>query len=1318
MPPDRWQRLDVLFDAALALPATARTRFVAAACADDESLRGELTALLAAHGEPGVLDGPTPALRETPAEPWALPAAGLAAGARLGPYEVIGLLGAGGMGEVYRARDPRLEREVAIKRVRGAEPGPDALRRFDQEARAAGSLNHPNLLVVYDVGVEGGTPYVVTELLEGETLRQRVRCGAMPPEEVARVARQIASGLAAAHEKGIVHRDLKPENLFLTLDGRVKILDFGLAKRLGVVEPAPAAGTPLRHDVTAPGMVVGTLGYTAPEQLRGLPPEPRSDLFALGAVLYEALANRRAFPGETPLAILGAVLADEPPPLAGPAPTAALERLVRRCLAKRPEDRFGSARELLAALDELLARASRGPSATALAAGAESRALAVLPFLNLTGDPGQEYLCEGIAEELLHALGRLPGLRVAARSSSFRLKGQDDAIRRLGRELGVDTVLEGSVRQAGGRMRIAVQLVAVADACHLWSARYDVGTGDVLAVEEEIAARVAAALRLRLAPGVAVPRPASPEAYHLFLRGRYHWNKRHAGGLRQGVRAFEAAIEHDPLYARAWAGLAESHALLGLSLFDLMPTRESMPRAKAAALKALALDPELPEAYAALGWVRFHHDWDWGGAEHDFRRALDLDPEIATTRHWYSFFLSVMGRADEAQEQARRAWQLDPLSLIVTANLAQPAYYARRFGEAAAAAGKLVELEPAFAIGHYWLGLALAGQGDHARAATAFATFADLFGETTRAVALAGLCRGRAGDEEGARAALAELRSLAARRAVPAYHLALVQIGLGDVGAALDALEEAAGEGSDDLAYLAVDPLLDPLREERRFVDLLRRVGLDGVVARLRGASGLFAPPLARRSVAVLPFAEDAAGETEEGVGLGLADAVITELAQLETLVVRPTSTIVGYAGRQVDPGEAGRELGVDGVLVGRLDRPGERLRVAVRLLATVGGAELWSSETEGSAGDLFALQDELSRRVASALAGSSPASAPLTRQRPAARAYDLYLQGKAHLFRETQGELEAAIDCFERAREADPEFAPAWAGLADAYGRMAFNFSPESDWYPRAEAMCEAALRLDPALPEGFYARGRLRWSPQGDWDNAGALRDFCRAVAARPGFDEAHIRLGVVLYHVGLIDLGVRHFEHALAIAPEHALASYQLGFCRYHQGRYEEALEIAESVARRAPAAWILYQTACCQLRLGRLVDAEETAARIVAEFPGDVLVHPIRALVAARRGDEPAARAEARATAANRYLFGHYHHAQYDLACIHALFGEDDAAVRELRAAARNGYPCGTMFEGDPLLAPLHEHGGFRALLEELRVERREHERLYTELTATG
>ncbi|HXT20620.1 MAG TPA: serine/threonine-protein kinase, partial [Thermoanaerobaculia bacterium] len=534
MEPQRWQRIDALFHAALALPEGARAAFLDDVCAGDPALRDELQALLDSHQSSGVLDRPPPALvDDRPTTPHGRASTALPAGARLGPYEVIALLGAGGMGEVYRARDPRLGREVAIKRVRGGGPGVEALRRFDREARAAGALNHPNLLAVYDVGVEAGMPYVVTELLEGETLRQRLRCGPIPPDEVLRIARQIASGLAAAHDKGIVHRDLKPENLFLTLDGRVKILDFGLAKRLVSAEIEQS----LRQEtLTGAGLIVGTLGYTSPEQLRGVPPDPRSDLFSFGAVLYEMLAGRRAFAGANALEAVSAVLTEEPPPFAPGVISAPVERLVKRCLAKRPEDRPASVRELLAALDEAAverpAVAARA-GATSGVRSAEPRSLAVLPFLNLTGDPGQEYFCEGIAEELLHALGTVPELRVAARSSSFRFKGQEDAIRRLGQELRVDTVLEGSVRKAGERLRIAVQLVAVADSCHLWSERYDLAQGDVFTVQDEIASRVAAALRLRLSAGSPeVHRPANIDAYHFYLKGRYHWNKRHAGGLR------------------------------------------------------------------------------------------------------------------------------------------------------------------------------------------------------------------------------------------------------------------------------------------------------------------------------------------------------------------------------------------------------------------------------------------------------------------------------------------------------------------------------------------------------------------------------------------------------------------------------------------------------------------------------------------------------------------------------------------------------------------------------------------------------------------
>ncbi|HEV8632273.1 MAG TPA: protein kinase [Thermoanaerobaculia bacterium] len=1309
----RWRRLDALFEGALALPATARGAYLAERCGDDPALRAEVEELLACHGSSGVLDQPAPPLAgPTHAEETPKPGATLPPGAPLGPYQVVLLLGAGGMGEVYRARDPRLGREVAIKVIRGGDPSREALRRFDQEARAASALNHSNLLVVYDVGSQDGVPYVVTELLEGETLRERLRRGPLPLAEALALLRQALAGLAVAHQKGIVHRDLKPENLFLTADGRLKILDFGLAKRLD----GAVAG---EESLTGAGTVVGTVGYTAPEQLGGQPAVPASDLFSLGAVLYEALSGRRAFAGATSLETLSAVLTEDPPPLrvgGEPAPPA-LATLVRRCLVRRPQERYASVAELLADLDAFTAGAT--PVSGAGAAAPRARTLAVLPFLNLSGDADQEYFCEGLAEELIHALSRLEGLRVAARSSSFRFKGQNDALARVARELRVETVLEGSLRKAGERLRINVQLVDIADGCHLWSERYDRAQGDVFAVQEEIAARVVEALRLRLTAASPGPRrPANLEAYHHYLRGRHLWNKRHAGGLREGAKAFEQAIELDPGYAQAWAGLADSYALLGHSIFDVLPTNEAMPRAKAAALRALELDPGLAAPHAALGWVRMHYDWDWVGAERDFQRAIELDPRHATTHHWYSFLLSVLARADEAIEQSRRAWELDPLSLIVNANVAQPPYYCRQFGTTAATARRLVELEPTFPVGHYWLGLAHAGQGDWDQALPSLRSFLDLFGATTRGMAWVGLALARTGDVAGAAGVLGELEALAARQPVPGYHLALVQLGLDRRDAALASLERACDERCDALAYLAVDPLLDPLRGEPRFDRLLDRVGLRAAAARARPLTASTAlTPSRPRSVAVLPFRDLLGDAGSEHLGLGLADATITELAHLRAVTVRPTSAILRFATRTDDDAvAAGRQLTVDSVVDGSFQRAGGRLRVTVQLLATDDGAPLWSTKLDAAADDLFAVQDEVARNVAAALAGPSGRRALPRGQPPAGAAYDLYLQGRTRLLRDTLADNVAAINCFERARDADPAFALAWAGLADAYARLAFNFQPEGDWYARAAAACEEALRLDPALPEGRYAHGRLRWSPQAGWDHGGAIADLYAALAARPGFAEAHQRLGTVLYHVGLIDEGTWHLEQAVAISPSYHSGIGQLAFCRYHRGDFAAALRPSLDAARAMPAPWDLYQAALCHLRLGGHAEAAALAERIAAENSRHGLAAAIRGLLAAARGDFAAAREEARQIVANREGFGHYHHAEYDLACIRALLADTATAVDELASAAHNGYPCGRFFAIDPLLTSLHGDAGFAALLAQLEHQREGYARLYAELQA--
>jgi non-specific serine/threonine protein kinase len=571
----------------------------------------------------------------------------LDAGDTLGPYVVVSPLGAGGMGEVYRARDARLNREVAVKVLPAAlAADPDRLRRFEAEARAAAAVSHPNVLAVYDVSATG-TPYVVFELLEGETLRARMAAGDLSPARAVELAMQVGRGLAAAHEKGIVHRDLKPDNVFVTRDGQAKILDFGLARFVEVPADSDlsAAATLARTGI---GALVGTPGYMSPEQVRGLPADHRSDVFALGVLLYEMLTGQRAFGRPSLAEAQAAILRDDPPTPRPERPLApGLERVLRRCLAKRPEDRFQSAREFLFALEAV----GSGPDAVpAPAAAPAPPSVAVLPFADLSPARDQEYFCDGLAEELIAALARLQGVRVASRTSSFQFRGSGADVRTIGERLGVGAVLEGSVRRAGERLRVTVQLVNARDGYQLWSERFDRQMEDVFAIQEEIAQSVARALRLVLTDhdrdALQSRRTSSLEAYELYLRARQVLNS--LRNLRMAVPLLERAIELDPSFALAHAALAEaSHWLYAWA--GARP--EDLGRAEAASQQALALAPDLAEVHVARGAaLALTRRFEEAAAE--FGSAVRLNPQL-----WEAYWLfGRMRFAEGRHDEAERLW--------------------------------------------------------------------------------------------------------------------------------------------------------------------------------------------------------------------------------------------------------------------------------------------------------------------------------------------------------------------------------------------------------------------------------------------------------------------------------------------------------------------------------------------------------------------------------------------------------------------------------------------------------------------------------------
>ncbi len=783
----------------------------------------------------------------------------LASGTRLGHYTVTGLIGAGGMGTVYEAMDERLHRRVAIK-VLPPRLAVDAesLQRFRQEARAASALNHPNIVHIYaidDAEVDGDrVPYIVMELVEGTTLRSRMTRNANP-SDLLEALTQVAEAMARAHERGIVHRDLKPENIMIHRDGYAKVVDFGLAKLLGpraIPGAADAATEPL---LSADGSVRGTAAYMSPEQVRGEDADERSDVFTLGCILYEIASGRRPFEAGTLVDTLWNIVHSQATPLREIDPGIPMEweRITARCMEKNPADRYPSARSLAADLRELLRsrtvpverrtsarrswfRRAEARRATAIAivvivliaiAFVAWRALhqtrditsvAVLPFRNVRTDPELDYISDGVTESLISGLSEMTSMRVMSRASVFRFKDGNVAPIEAGRALKVDAVVVGDVESRGHRLSIRTELIDVSDGARLWGERYDADAASILGVQEAISRAVAAKLRPEQRAQPQRSSTEDPEAYRLYLKGRYHWNKRSADGLTRAASHFREALERDASYARAWVGLADSYALM--EQYAGVPSRETCPKAKAAALRAIEIDPSLAEPHATLGLLYAHCEWNWPGSEREFRRAIELNPNYATTHHWYALHLAYRGELTRALAEARRAQELDPLSLIANNALAVVHAYARDYDAVLDQCRKNLEMDPNFVVTYMWIGRARRAQGKHDEAIAALQKAVELSqGKSKEALSDLGFAFAIAGRREDALEILNRLEGESAH-----YPRATIYAGLGDHDRALEALDRAMEAHSWFLVQLGVDPPFDSLRTDPRFEQIRRRV--------------------------------------------------------------------------------------------------------------------------------------------------------------------------------------------------------------------------------------------------------------------------------------------------------------------------------------------------------------------------------------------------------------------------------------------------------------------------------------------------------------
>ena len=736
-------------------------------------------------------------------------------GKTISHYRVLEKLGQGAMGAVYKALDLKLDRPVAIKFLT---PGftSDLKARFAGEAKAASALDHTNICTIYEFDeTPDGEMFIVMAYCPGENLRARLKGGTLPLEEAISIAFQVAQGLVMAHSMGVLHRDVKPANLMLTPNG-VKIVDFGVAKLL--------AG----KDRTDAGAILGTIPYMSPEQLNAKPVDARTDIWSWGAVAYEMLAGRQPFQGESELSTAELILKQEPLPLTHFRPDIPedLDAIIMQSLQKRPEDRPQTAHELVQAMRPLTL--GSGMAAATAESVVQTPSIAVLPFVNLSPEPDSEYFSDGLTEELIHALSQLHNLRVVSRTSAFEFKAKPQSVRRIGAQLKVTKVVEGSVRKLGQRLRVSAQLVSTSDGYCLWSQRFDREIKDIFEIQDEIANQITEALKTRLSqdaqPILLKRRTENVEAYDLYLRGRCQWNKRSGEGLQRSLEYFELALAQDPGYAPAYSGIADYH--IAVASWGLATPTDAWPKAKEAAERALAIDDTLAEAHASMGTIHMWYEWNWSAAEQDFRRAIDLNPGHPNAHVQYNLLFLQTGRFGEAEREIRTALATDPLSIRINSYLAGLFHYRGEYDRSLEQCGRALELDPKDIELHIVLALNYEQKGMYKDAIRELEQARELSDNNPLILGPLGSCYAAAGDHARARSSLAELDRASQVTYVAPITWVMIYLGLREFDRAFEWLEKAAQVRDVLICYLGVGPIYECIRSDPRYTDLVRRIGL------------------------------------------------------------------------------------------------------------------------------------------------------------------------------------------------------------------------------------------------------------------------------------------------------------------------------------------------------------------------------------------------------------------------------------------------------------------------------------------------------------
>jgi serine/threonine protein kinase/tetratricopeptide (TPR) repeat protein len=1387
MSPERWQQIEEVFQAALDLPEGERAPYISASCAGDEELREQVLALVAQHDESGdFIESPAveavSGIRVSTDASATNPMTGAfddpAIGRRLGAYRIVRELGRGGMGAVYLAEraDSVFRRSVAIKLIKRGMDTDFILRRFRNERQILATLDHPHIAKLLDGGTtEEGLPYFVMEFIEGQPVYQYCDERRLNINERLRLFAQVCDAVDYAHRSMVIHRDIKPSNIMVTPGGAPKLLDFGIAK---VLNPELAADITL--DPTGTAMLLMTPEYAAPEQVRGHHVTPATDVYALGVLLYELLTGHRpyrlvhrspheiarvicedepALPSEVvgrtdglvnagargddgggaldqSLASRGASLESLVNQLAGD-----LDRVVMKALSKDQQRRYQSAAQLRDDVQRHLeGRPVTAPTLVARAAedAIEARlsetTLAVLP-LKLLGAAGGEddFLGVGLADALITRLSQSRRLVVRPTSSSARFRNGDSDPFNAGRELDADFILDGHIRRSSDSIRVTVQLLDVRAGTTVWAAQFDEKFTDVLRLEDVITSQVAEAVLPHLSSEerreLQRRGTESPVAYEAYLRGRYHWNTFGEDSYTKALTYYERAVSIAPDYALAHAGIADYYNMLGS--YGVIPFADSSARAKDAALKAVELDPALADGYAALGFATLMHDFDWLAAERHLRRALDLNPNYATGRLWYGYFLALAGRAEEAFAHARRALELDPLSPILRHSINWIYYLSRSYEEAIVSARLIASDEPQHALSYVLLCLALSQVGRHEEAIEYARRAARVLGRTPYTLSRLAVAYARAGRAGEARAVLSEVEAMSPERYVSPHLLAAVYCSLGNAEATFAQLERALSIRDARVMWLGVDPLFDHLRDDPRYEEILRQTNNPAPRRSSRQTGEL--PPVERitnrrntgersagaratgeravserrtgelqtgeKSLAVLPLKVINPAKVEENgdeyLGVGLADALVARLSAVRRFVVRPTSSVLRYG--DIDPLDAGRQLGVDYVVTGTIRRAGQSIRVSAQLLDVREGATRWARKFDGKAGDVLHLEDTLSEQLASALVPHLTGEEQRELQKrgtESPEAYEAYLRGRFYWNTFTEEGFAKALVSYSRAIAIDPAYAAPYSGIADYYNWLGvYGVMPFAECSAAAREAARKAVELDPTSAEAYTALGFATVTHDFDW--ASAERQHLRALELNPKYATAHQWYGFHLTMEARFDEAIAEMERARALDPLTPSIVQALGWAYYQARRFDEAIAAYKQLLDIEPNfayglvtySWMLRHT-------GRHDEAIKSAQKAIEIAGGSQFFRAALAAALAAAGHEQEARAalqQLRETAQSRYV------SPYHLAIVHLYLGERDRALALLEEAYAAGEGWLVWIGVEPQLDPLRGEPRFENLL---------------------